>query len=133
MPLYCVWHVTRNDSIGAVLDKTEATLSVWSVQIIKKDATNTPGDSSMFDAEVIVTPSLEFAVVLVVMLVANFLKGVVEVLDIIFIQIIGSQISATAKPPSLSIFLLRFNHLERSRLQLTAWKIASWSNTSKYR
>lgn len=82
----------------------------------------------MLDAEVVVTPGFEFGVVLdgfdnrlmatvysdrsgprnhlCIVLVTHCLEVPMELLPIILIQVVGSQVTATPKPPPVMIGLL---------------------------
>ena len=60
----------------------------------------------MLDPKVIVTPGLELGVILCVVIVAHIFQSSVKMDGVLFIQIVGGEVTASSKPPSLLPFRL---------------------------
>ena len=86
-------------SISTRPDKLEAFFCIR-VEVVEENASNTTRDIPVLDSEVVITPSLELAVVHGVVLIAGSLEGRVKVLSILFIQVVRSQVTSSSKPPS---------------------------------
>ena len=84
----------------------ETFLLVGGVEIIEEDSADTSGHVTMLDPEVIVTPGLELGVILSVVIVTHILQSSVKMDGVLFVQIVGGEVTASAKPPSLLPFRL---------------------------
>ena len=75
----------------------------------------------MLDPEVIIAPSLELGIVFRVVLIAGLFERAVKVDRILFIQVVGSEVTAAAKPPPRFASLPCFEHLEISVVEVQGW------------
>mmetsp|Transcript_12540 Transcript_12540/g.16064 ORF Transcript_12540/g.16064 Transcript_12540/m.16064 type:complete len:236 (+) Transcript_12540:879-1586(+) len=73
--------------------------------VVKEDAAEATGLAAMLDGEVLVSPLLEFGVIFWVMLVADVLVCLVEVLDVFLKEVSRGDVRAAAKPPDAAIRL----------------------------
>lgn len=99
------WSVRGDHVLQTVLGERQELLGIAVAEVVVKDPPEPSGLSTMGDVVVFIRPFLELRVEFRVVAVAGVLQDSVEMLHIGLVQVGGSDIRSTSKPPDTSICL----------------------------
>merc|ERR1719195_736208 len=108
--------VGGDNGAAARAHELETLLLARRVQVVEEDAADATGHAAVLDAEVVIAPRLELAVIFGVVIVTDILQSAVEVNCVLLVKIVRGEVTPATEPPSL--VAARLLHLEVSVVEV---------------